>query len=199
MSRFKDQEEILSVIWKRLSRAVRDAKHPYRTPALATVDPRGEPQVRKVVLRSVNEEQGILRFYSDSRTDKIKALEHGSTLSWLFWDARKKLQVRARGTSHLLHPDEADRIWRELSQSQRKDYAALQPPGSIIPEPGLGFPEDWEEQSLEETNTARLHFRAVDCLLTDIDVLQLDREGHQRAQFKRANADQEWEASWVIP
>jgi pyridoxine/pyridoxamine 5'-phosphate oxidase len=196
---YSDTTALLSTVWQQLGRAVHDSKHPFRTPGLATVDSEGLPHVRKIVLRAADSEAGTLRFYSDSRTRKIESLAHTEELAWLFWDQRKKLQVRARGRGVLLAAAEADRLWTALAKPQRKDYAALSAPGTRTNAADTGLPADWETKPAEATEYARAYFRAVDCILTELDVLQLAREGHQRAHFFRAGPDQDWQGSWVIP
>lgn len=199
MARYTTPESLLADAWAGLQDALHRSDHPFRTPVLGTVGSSGLPQVRTIVLRRVDAESGSLRFYSDSRAEKIKTLANRKDLAWLFWDPSAKLQIRARGEGRLLHPDAADEIWDDFSKTQRRDYAAEAAPGTASPTDATGLPEDWEDRELAETDYARLYFRAVDCQLTELDLLYLDRSGHQRAQFSRSLDDGSWQGTWVIP
>lgn len=65
--------------------------------ALATIDPDGQPSVRTVLCKDIDEPAGRVTFYTNRRSRKGKALEREPRVALLFhWDAFDR-QVRIEG------------------------------------------------------------------------------------------------------
>lgn len=87
--------------------------------ALATVGPEGDPQVRMVLLRGLDE-RGGLTFYSNYESEKGVALaRHPRAALCLYWDSLER-QVRVTG--------DVERLDRQVSAA----YFAARPLGSRI-------------------------------------------------------------------
>ena len=117
-------------VWASLARGVVDRRSPFGRPAIATVDPLGQAEVRTVVLRDVQPGARQLVLHSDTRAAKVAALAHHPRLAWHFWDPRPRLQLRASGpaTVHTRGPM-VDETWARLSVHQQRTYAAEPAPG----------------------------------------------------------------------
>jgi pyridoxamine 5'-phosphate oxidase len=93
--------------------------------ALATVDTRGRPSVRYVLLKSVGEDGFV--FYTNSRSRKGRELEiHPYASLAIYWDATGR-QVRVEGRVRSVSDREADAYWAERPRdSQLASLASRQ-------------------------------------------------------------------------
>jgi len=201
MERFETPEKMLHDCWRLLVRATADKKDPMRTPVIGTMDA-GRSYVRMVVLRKVDIQHRLLDCFTDRRSDKVEQLEKHPRLSWLFWNPKKKVQIRAAGKVELIHGDEgAAQIWNQLPAAGRKSYASTQPPGTPINYCTEGLPEVWEnDPGKEETDYAFDNFMIIRCTVEEMDLLHLHAEGHQRTSFKHeSHSSGAWRGGWVIP
>ena len=83
-----------------LEQGARRGKHPFHTGVLATTRPDG-CELRTVVLRSVDSETRSLVVHTDARSDKVRQIRADPRVSWLFYDPRRKVQLRLRGEATL--------------------------------------------------------------------------------------------------
>ncbi len=198
MKRFKNLEEFIHDSWHLLVKAAIKRSGDYQTPVIGTLGD-GQAAMRIVVLREVRLQQRQLVFYTDRRSEKMQELEQNARLNWLFWDARKKVQLRMSGecTWHIADGD-SRKYWERLPVQGRKSYAAEQPPGTKVETPTEGLPEDWsEDMPLEQTEYAFDNFTVVVCTVDQVQLLHLHGEGHQRAAFEWDGSG--WKGSWLIP
>ena len=71
---------------KQLTSALVHKKHPFRYFTFTTVSQDGSPHSRTVVLRGFDPEKFIFSIYTDSRSAKIKELNHDQRAEFLFYD-----------------------------------------------------------------------------------------------------------------
>jgi pyridoxamine 5'-phosphate oxidase len=92
---------------------------------LSTVDGKGEPDARMVLLKSYDE-RGFV-FYTNLHSVKGKQLEkHPSAALTFYWDALQK-QVRIQGKTEIVSEEEADAYWRTRARlSQLGAWASKQ-------------------------------------------------------------------------
>ena len=191
--------EILLGTWAMLSQGVTEAEHPFHTSVLGTVGRYGS-SLRTVVLREVIPSERRLSCYSDRRAEKVADLLTHPQASWLFYDPGQQIQLRLAGRATLHFTDElADRAWTRVGLTSRMNYLSLQRPGTPLANPGSGLPEAFDSRNLSpaESEAGRKHFAVIVCQVTFLDWLQLNPDGHRRAQFI-------WESdklrsSWVTP
>ncbi len=186
--------------WQQLVRGAADGKHPFHTPVLGTGGA-GGIHLRTLVLRQVNATDRQLICYSDLRTVKVHDIAVQPRVSWLFWHPRQKLQLRLRGQVTLHGPGDpvAQAHWARVPPAGRKDYMALQPPGSALGTPSQGLPPGLEGALPDEvaSQSGQANFAVLITRVDYIDWLWLRREGHRRAQFHyEGNA---LRATWVVP
>ena len=87
-------DDLLPSIWSLLERGASDRREPFHCPVLATAGA-GEFGARTVILRKVHRDERALLAHSDRRATKIGQILASPRVVWVFYDARKKVQVRA--------------------------------------------------------------------------------------------------------
>ncbi|MTB51031.1 hypothetical protein [Lewinella sp. W8] len=195
---FRTPEELWRACWKLLNRARADKKHPYATPVVSSVDAEGLPSSRVLVLRTCEESAGWLEGYTDRRSAKAGHLHHPEAqFSWLFWDPKKQLQLRARGRTEFLPAEISSATFDQLPKHSRKAYATPEAPGTPLAEAGDGLPDDWDSRDLSATDYARDNFGIFRTTIETADILYLNRDGHRRVSAQRA--PEGWDFRWVVP
>ncbi len=158
-------------------------------------------EVRTVVLREVDTLQKILFCYSDKRAAKVQEIQHNPSVSFLFWDSERKIQLRLSGMATVHSTDElAQWHWQQTSPSNRRSYMAIPAPSSLQPEPTSGLPDslDTREPTQQESEKGRDNFAVIAIHVHHLDYLHLAKGGHRRAMF-RYEVGELKEASWVVP
>lgn len=199
MERFDNPDKFLHDAWHLLIKAAIKRKGNYQKPCIATTDPNGFAQQRIVVLREVDQEKRLLTLFTDARSEKVNELQSNPLLSWLFWDERKKVQIRMIGEAVLEQGTDRCRIyWARLPVQGRASYAMLTAPGTPKEQDTVPLPDFWKSDiDLEKTEYAFDHFMVITCRIFKVDLLHLHHEGHQRAQFEYQ--DDHWQGRWVTP
>ena len=178
-------QEIRQQIWKELGRATQDRHHAWRTPVLATAANDGLVNARTVVLRGVDAAAGTMRIFTDERSPKLAEIHTQPAALFVFWSSRLNWQLRVRvNITAQTHGPEVDALWQRVSQSaSASDYMTPAAPGSA-----------WCEPAEPTESSSRKHYFAVlSARVTEMDWLELGREGHRRARLR---ADT-WE--WLTP
>lgn len=199
--RFDTAGEMLHYCWHLLFRATQERSHPMRTPVIGTCDPdTREPHLRTVILRQVFIQQRQIEFYTDARSAKVGQLRAHPHLSWLFWDDKKSIQVRARGVPMLHHRNEkAQAHWEQIGLEGRKNYAGAAPPGTPAEEATRGLPDFWrDDMPLEKSEYAFDNFLLIETEVLEMDCLLLHPAGHQRIQYVWDPGQKDWKGGWVV-
>lgn len=166
-------------------------------PGVASVDAAGRPQARTVVLRAADRNRRTLVFYTDRRSEKSGQLEGG--LAWTFYDAERRLQVRAWGPSEFADDASAERHWMGSTLASRKCYLVEPGPGTPSDGPTSGHRGRLDAAVVPteaEVSTGRDNFAVVVTTVRELDVLYILRSGHRRARFAYEDG---WHGSWVVP
>lgn len=195
MEVFGHLELILPFCWQQLTKAPHQRGHSWRTAVIANSVGQRVLQ-RTVVLRKANASSRLLRFYTDLRSTKIQPLSKNSAFSWLFYDPRKQIQIRMQSKAYLLELHKANEVWEQVNPRTIRDYAAIAAPGTILPAADSYLPEKDEAEILQ---LARQNFAVLDCIISELEFLQLHREGHRRAIFYWDEKSKDWEGSWLVP
>ncbi len=175
---------LLQVARTELLRSNTDREHPFRLMTLATQAL--YPEVRTVVKRHISEEMTI-RFYTDARSPKVGQMRQQPWVSCLFYHPRQQLQVRVKGQAQLVQegPIYATCLEQITQSTGLRDYTTEQAPGSSL---------------LEATRLdpgGSIHFLVVEVVSAEIEVLQLNREQHQRSVFFWQ--ENEWTERRLVP
>lgn len=193
-------EELEKDSWLRLLNGSLKYKDALHNPVVANVNQHGV-NIRTVVLRKVNTAKKQLTFHTDIRSGKWKDLQQENNISWLFYDAQERVQIRLSGTATGHHDDEiADEAWEASTMSSRKIYLGEPGPSAISAIPVSGLPAAFEtnDPTQEESLPGRKNFATVVTKVTWMEWLWLNSRGHRRAGFKYLD-DGSFTANWLTP
>ena len=187
-------------IWQKLSAGCSSYKNPLHNVAVANVNEHGV-NMRTVVLRKVWVNDKKLAFHTDIRSGKWSELEQQNNISWLFYDAASRLQIRLSGRA-ILHQNDsiANDAWEASSMSSRKIYMGEDGPSTISPIPVSGLPAAFEsnDPTPQESEIGRKNFGIVVADIVWMEWVWLNSKGHRRAGFNYA-ADKSFTANWLVP
>jgi pyridoxamine 5'-phosphate oxidase len=192
-------DDVLKQAWATLLSGVKDRKSPLHTPTLGTAG-MGGANIRIVILRSVVPEARTLCCHTDVRSAKVWDIKRNSNVSWLFYHAEEKVQLRLLGTATIHSRDAlADARWAATGLMSRRAYATTLAPGTDSEIPTSGLPAFLLDRNptLEESETGRENFAVVQCKVSAMEWLYLNSNGHRRAKFTWNN--DALSASWIIP
>lgn len=192
-------DDVLSSSWRILHKGVRNFRHPFYRPALATMDG-NKPDVRTVILRGFSDKDRTLICHCDARTPKVSQIQGNPDVSWLFYHPDKWLQLRLSGTARVHTNDKiAEFQWKKVSLTSRINYCSRISPGSPMGKSSLApssFLRDKAPKLLDHPE-ARKNFAVIVCRFDQMDWLLLKLTGNIRAKFHWE--DDRIDASWVIP
>lgn len=187
-------DAVLARCLDQLVRAPRDKNSRLRSFTLSTVGACGAPQARTVVLRGFERDPPVADVHTDARSAKVADLRAEPRACLLFYDDRKRTQLRlnCRGTAHR-DGERWRRAWEALPDHSKRDYATLAAPGTAI----VGAPRDGPPMNERDEVSARENFRLLRFEVGAIDWLRLSRDDHARARF--TYDDGAWTADWLTP
>ena len=184
-------QNILEQTWSGLTKAAGQADHPWRLPALGTQGLNG-PDVRTMVLRSVDATTRQLTAQTDIRSAKVPGFRKDPRVAWHFFDPQTRIQVRANGRVAVHHDDEVTHAaWAAVPEANKRNYATPSAPGSPVDDLSPGQAQAGGDAA------AYANFAVLSSEITFIDWLQLDDEQHRRAQFTWTGSD--WHGTWMVP
>ncbi|WP_342239969.1 pyridoxamine 5'-phosphate oxidase family protein [Inquilinus sp. OTU3971] len=194
-----DLAAVLADAWARLGRAAgerrRAAGERRRTTgrvALATLNARGGPALRTVVLRSVDPAARRLEIHTDRRSVKVAEIQADSAVALLLYEAADEVQIRVEGRAQLLPPGAAlDAAWAATPGPIRAAYRMPGPPGTPIADPALPSP------ATDGSEAGRENFAVIVLAVDRIDWVRLDPGADRRALFDWTGGT--LKASWLIP
>ncbi|MEO0512748.1 MAG: pyridoxamine 5'-phosphate oxidase family protein [Planctomycetota bacterium] len=193
-----DLAEFLDLAWTHLVRGVKDRKHGFHQPVLATVQD-GKPRARTVVLRKVDREQGLILCHTDRRSGKIGQSPGG--VEWCFYDRKSRLQVRAAAAAEVLTEGPVfEERWNASRLASRRCYLAPHVPGSEVAEAHPNLPDHLRDRdpTQEESEAGRDNFAVFLTRVERLDVLHLAHDGHSRAAWTLDPAGPS-QGVWVAP
>ncbi len=175
-------QEIEKQIWLLLQESVKTAKSAFHQGIIATIN-NDFPEQRTVVLRNINLDEKTLRFHTDIRSEKINHLRQNNALSWLFYDAELKLQLRIYTKATIHHTnDMADRAWENSRLASKMCYTTQAKSGSILPEPEM-IDVNKKDIEPELLNFAYNNFCVIETKAFAMDFVFLNAKGNKRGFF----------------
>ena len=183
----------IDALWRELTRAGVDRRHPWRVVAFCTQGTEG-PAARSVILRRVWVDDRVLVFYTDARSAKVAELTACPKVALLMWDPGHRRQLRVDGTASL-EQDAAsvDQHWAGVPEAARRDYASTAAPGAEVSD---ASPQGGASLDL---SAARRHFTVVKAQVQTMDFLQLDRDAHHRGRYDWDAVRGEWVVQPLVP
>ena len=194
---YEDFNEIKKKIWLLLNDAVTNRNSQFRIPAFICGD-QSNFDGRIVVIRKSDQQNNLIQFHSDIRSDKIKKLKKNPKGAMLFYDKEEKIQVRLKVECSINHNnDVAKESWSKTQHISRKCYLVDNGPGSDsdFPTSGLRPELDNFEFTMEQSEEGYKNFTVIQCKVKSIEWLYLAAKGHRRAKFDLETN----ENTWLIP
>ena len=174
-----------NTLWNWISQAPYQQRHPMRFPTVMTTA-HNIPNARTMILRDVL--PNSLIFFTDKRSPKIQDIHSNPHTAIHSYDSKNKLQIRIRAQTFLVEEHPERNRWRNMGLNRFQDYGTDLPPGTPIQERKI---------PAATVETARENFCILEALVTDIELLKLSREGHQRVEWK--NQDDLWQLIRLVP
>ena len=196
---YNNKDLIFDEIWTLLSRGVVDRSEDFRLPVII-VNKGDFADGRIVVLRGAFKDRRVLRFHTDLRSSKIEALKNNQNIYFLFYNKKRKIQVRAKGLATIHHKNSiTEEAWKKTQVVSRKCYLATNSPGSISAEPHPGYPKELEGKNpnIEDTEVGFENFCVIESKIDEMEWLYLASQGHRRA--KLILKDEDVKTEWLIP
>jgi pyridoxamine 5'-phosphate oxidase len=186
--------------WIRLLNGALKGRDSLHTPTVANINKHGI-NMRTVVLRKVDTKEKTLAFHTDIRSGKWNELQENNNISWLFYDAASRYQIRLSGKASM-HCDDTlvDDAWLKNTPHSRKIYMGETAPSKNSDGPTSGVPEVFQSKdpSVEQSEVGRKNFGIIVTKVCWMEWLWLNSDGHRRASFKY-NDDNGIEANWLVP
>ena len=185
MSSFLEYSTSVHSLLEWISKAPTQLRHPMRAPTvITTVD--NIPNARTMILRDVCD-NGLI-FFTDKRSSKIHDITinpHGTIHSY---DTKKKLQIRIRAHISCVVEHPQLHRWRSIGLNRFQDYGSSISPGTPIENSQIPAPT---------LDIARENFCILMASVTDIELLKLSRQGHQRIEWSLR--ENRWTFQRLVP
>lgn len=181
-------------LWVALAEAT-GRRTPLTLGYLGTIGLDGTPQVRAVILRRTDHDDGAV--YVATRADSAKVAEVGREprVALTFVDGDAGVQLRLTGRARVV-VDAGERAlaWQGFADHNRALYRSALVPGSPLPSDPVGGPGG-DGPGDEETEFARFAWVRID--VDAVDRLDLSELPHTRQRFRRTATG--WTGSAVVP
>ncbi len=186
--------DLLHSIWESLHAGAGAGRSPFSVLQAATVGVDGNPKVRTIILRDVNESLARLSFHTDIRSDKVRELRGRPAISMHGYDAERLVQIRLEGVASFM-TDEAEKlaVWKSSRPRTLILYRSPIASGSVIEDPAQAQAPDAADPMSGYENFCLVHVS-----VQRIDYLDLSSEPHHRAQFQLRDKGA-FEGHWVAP
>jgi 3-hydroxyisobutyrate dehydrogenase len=188
---------ILDEIWSLLQRGVVDRNEDFRLPVVI-VSSTDSAEGRVVVLRGAFKDKNILRFHTDFRSSKIKSLKENKKIYFVFYNKKRKIQIRAEGLA-IVHKDNeiTKEAWTKTQMMSRKCYLSPQAPGDFINDSASDLSKDMgnEMPTYEQSEIGYKNFCVIESKIKSFEWLYLASQGHRRAKFML----DENKSTWLVP
>ena len=188
---------ILEIEYNEIQKAIKDGKHEYHCFYLATIDNKA-PKIRTVVLRALNKNKNTLSFHTDLRSDKVKEIQLNRNVSALFYDKKRRIQIRIRGNAQLdENSNRLKKIWSSMRPESKLCYMGPFAPGEKLDQFQPNLPKHNAQNITTQNNKKGYeNFCRVTIHLESLDWLKLEHSGHQRIYFSfNENSKPIWIAS----
>ena len=194
---YEDFSEIKKKIWLMLDDAVINRSSQFRIPTFICGN-QSDFDGRIVVLRKSDQQNSLVQFHSDIRSDKIQKLKKNPNAAMLFYDKEEKIQVRLKVECTVNHNNNVTKeSWSKTQHISRKCYLVDNGPGteSDIPTSGLKPELDNFEFTMEQSEEGYKNFTVILCKVKSIEWLYLAAKGHRRARFNLETNKN----TWLVP
>ncbi len=183
MSEIKD---IYEMEIEYLKDGIKNSSNPYHTFTLSSIN-QLYPESRTVVLRNVDLEPLSIYFNADYRSPKVKELIDNHFCSALFYDRKRRIQLRFKCQAILHYQNKISmRIWSSTALQSRKCYMGPHPPSKALDEWHPNIPLEYlkTDPAKEHSEEGYINFIHIELKIIESDLLQLHHDGHIRFKVK---------------
>ena len=191
---YENLEEIQKKLWSLLDDAVVNRNSPFRIPVFICAD-QNDIDGRIVVLRKSDQNNNILQFHTDLRSQKVDILKKNKNASLVFYDKEEKIQLRAKVICEINNKNSiAEESWKKTQHISRRCYLTDNAPGSASERPTSGMISKLEDfdYTMEQSEKGYENFTVIKCEIKSIEWLYLAAKGHRRAIFDLENNKKNW-------
>ena len=190
-----DFQQTLENEWSHLSDGIKSASHPFHNFILSN-SINDIPESRIVILRTINIQKRLIGFNTDKRSPKYAALLNNNNVNALFYDQKRKIQLRIKGKTNLADERKIQSLWKNMALESRLCYMGKFGPSSVIEtyEPNMPL-QKITEISDEEYTLGLKNFIHFIIKIETIDWLYLHSSGHKRIKYIWDN--KKFLASWL--
>jgi len=172
-----------------LKDGIKNGSNPYHTFSLSSFSGK-YPESRTVVLRGVDLEPLRIYFNADYRSPKIKDLMSNHCCSSLFYDQKRKVQLRFICHAVIHYQNHiSKKVWSKTPLQSRKCYMGPFAPGKLLDEwhPNIPLKYLKTDPDREHSKKGYINFVHIELEIIGSDVLQLHHDGHVRFKVKNEN------------
>ena len=181
--------EIYNTELEHLQNAIKDGSSLYHTFVLSSLN-NNFPESRTVVLRNVSRDPFKIYFNADYRSSKVKELISDSACSALFYDVKRRIQIRLKCNSVINYQNDiSQQIWSKTPLQSRKCYMGPFAPSQPLNEWHPNIPTEYlkKNPNKEHSEDGFINFAHIELEVIESDILQLHHDGHIR--FKVDNKE----------
>ena len=172
---YEDFVEIKKKIWSMLNNAVKDRNSQFRIPVFSCGN-NDNIESRIVVLRKSDENNNIVQFHSDIRSDKIEKLKKNPKAAMLFYDKEEKIQVRLKVECIVNHENDITKqSWLKTGHMSRKCYLVDNGPGTLSETPTSGLKPELDnfEFTMEQSEVGYKNFTVIQCKAKSLSLIHI--------------------------
>ena len=191
---YENLEEIQKKLWSMLDDAVVNRNSPFRIPVFICAD-QNDIDGRIVVLRKSDQNNNLLQFHTDLRSQKVNILKKNKNASLVFYDKEEKIQLRAKVICEINNKNSiSEESWKKTQHISRRCYLTDSAPGSLSGSPTSGMISKLEDfdYTMEQSEKGYENFTVIKCEIKSIEWLYLAAKGHRRAIFNLINNKKNW-------
>ena len=191
---YENLEEIQKKLWSMLDDAVVNRNSPFRIPVFICAD-QNDIDGRIVVLRKSDQNNNILQFHTDLRSQKVNILKKNKNASLVFYDKEEKIQLRVKVICEVNNQNPvSEESWKKTQHISRRCYLTDNAPGSVSERPTSGMISKLEDfdYTMEQSEKGYENFTVIKCEIKSIEWLYLAAKGHRRAIFNLINNKKNW-------
>ena len=191
-----DLRKIFKREMKFLIDGISNSSNPYHFFSLSTLNDK-QVTSRTVVLRNIDENPMTIYFNADYRSPKVKQLLSNKQCFVLFYDNKRKIQIRIECESIANYNNAiSKRIWNTTPLQSRKCYMGEYSPSQYLKEWHPNIPLKYLKKDPEKSDSelGYSNFTVIKLIINRLDILELHHDGHIRF-----NLDSSGEINFIAP
>ena len=161
---------------------ISNISNPYLYFCLSTINNK-RAQSRTIVLRDVDKSSIAIYFNADYRSPKIKQLLLNNLCSILFYDNKRKVQIRSNCQAYINNNNnKAKEQWLKTPLQSRKCYMGEYSPSQILNKwhPNIPLKYLKKDPEKKDSESGYYNFSFVKLVIKKLDILELHHDGHIR-------------------